>query len=51
MKRSRVTEAQIIGVIKEHEAGEKTDDLLGNQGVSKPMATITKPPSTCRRGR
>lgn len=35
MKRSRYTEEQIIGVLKEHEAGMKTADLCRGHGVSE----------------
>ena len=38
MKRARFTEEQIIGVLKEHEAGAKTADLARKHGVSE--ATI-----------
>ena len=34
MKRARFTEEQIIGVLREHEAGAKTADLLEQHGVS-----------------
>src|SRR5271165_3735854 len=35
MKRARFTEEQIIGVLKEHEAGAKTADLARKHGVSE----------------
>ena len=35
MKRARFTEDQIIGVLKEHEAGAKTADLTRKHGVSE----------------
>ena len=35
MKRTRFTEEQIIGVLKEQEAGEKTADLARRHGVSE----------------
>jgi putative transposase len=38
MKRGRFAEEQIIGVLREHEAGAKTSDLARKYGVSE--ATI-----------
>src|SRR3984957_3035832 len=35
MKRARFTEEQIIGVLKEHEAGAKTADLARKHGISE----------------
>ena len=35
MKRSRFSEEQIIGVLKEHEAGTKTADLCRKHGISE----------------
>jgi putative transposase len=34
MKRSRFTEEQIIGILKQHEAGVKTVDLCREHGIS-----------------
>ena len=34
MKRSRYTEEQIIGILKEQEAGAKTPDLCRQHGIS-----------------
>ena len=34
MKKSRYTEEQIIGAIKEHEAGAKVDDICRRLGIS-----------------
>lgn len=38
MKRARFTEEQIIGILREHEAGAKAADLARKHGVSE--ATI-----------
>ena len=35
MKRSRFTEEQIVGVLKEHEAGMKTAELCRKHGISE----------------
>ena len=35
MKRSRFTEEQIIGILKEQEAGTKTVDVCRKQGISE----------------
>ena len=34
MKRSRFTEEQIIGILREHQAGAKTADLCRKHGIS-----------------
>ena len=34
MKKSRYTEEQIIGILKQHEAGGKTADLCREHGIS-----------------
>lgn len=35
MKRQRFTEEQIIGILKESEAGKKTDDICREYGIAK----------------
>ena len=35
MKRKRFTEEQIIAVLREHEAGMKTEDLARKHGISE----------------
>ena len=34
MKRSRFTEEQIIGILREHQAGAKTADICRKHGIS-----------------
>ena len=34
MKRSRLSEEQIIGVLREHEAGAKTEEVCRRPGIS-----------------
>ncbi|WP_349642883.1 transposase [Bradyrhizobium japonicum] len=60
MKRARFTEEQIIGVLREHEAGAKAADLARKHGVSEAtlynwkakLAVWTSPmPSGCGNSR
>ena len=37
MRKSRFSEQQIIGIIKEHEAGAKVADLTRRHGIGAPM--------------
>jgi len=36
MKRSRFTEEQVIGILKEQESGQKTADVCRRHGISQP---------------
>ena len=39
MKKSRYTEEQIIGILKQHEAGVKTADFAGSTGSATLRST------------
>ena len=43
MKKSRFTEAQIIAVLKEHEAGIKPHELCRRAGISEQTSIAGKP--------
>lgn len=49
MKRTRFSEEQIIGVLKEAEAGAKTADLARRHGVSEATIYIYGRLSRCKR--
>lgn len=36
MKKSRFTESQIIGILKDQEAGKKINDICREHGISQP---------------
>ena len=36
MKKSRFTESQIIGILKEQDAGKKVNDICREHGISQP---------------
>ncbi len=46
MKRKRFTEEQIIGVLKESEAGAKTDDICRRHGITTATCLIPSGRST-----
>lgn len=49
MKKSRFTEDQIIGVLKEHQAGIPTADLCRKHGISDATFYIYGRLSRCKR--
>jgi putative transposase len=42
MKKSRFSEEQIIGILKQHEGGVKTADLCREHGISQPTFYVWK---------
>jgi len=36
MRKSKYTEAQIVGMLREHEAGKKISDICREHGISQP---------------
>ena len=49
MKKARFKEEQIIGVLREHEAGAKTSDLSRKHGISEATIYIYGRLSRCKR--
>ena len=48
MKRSRFSEAQIIGILKEHQAGVSAQALCRKHGISNATFYIYGRPSRCK---
>ncbi|EED34688.1 hypothetical protein NOR51B_626 [Luminiphilus syltensis NOR5-1B] len=49
MKKSRFTESQIIGVLKQVDAGHKVDDVCREHGISSATYYIYGLPPYCKR--